>query len=120
MHVEGFVVPVRTEKKDDYIRAAKVVAEVYLEHGARRVMECWGDDVPIGEVTSFPRAIRLETDETACFSWVEWPDRATRDAGHNSVFEDRRLTADMMDGVISGKRMIWGGFVPIVDEGTSE
>ena len=116
MYVDGFVVPVKTARKDDYLRISKDVAEIFLEFGASRVVEGWGNDVPDGEVTSFPMAVKLEDDETALFSWVEWPDKATRDAGMAKVMADPRMAKSMPDDVVAGKRMIFGGFELILDE----
>jgi len=117
MYVDGFVVAVPTAKKDDYIREARQAAAVFKEHGATRVVECWGDDVPEGKVTSFPMAVKLEPGEVACFSWIEYPDKATRDACHeNSKADPRFADYDMSEAPFDGKRLIFGGFAAVVDE----
>lgn len=115
MYVDGFILPVKTARKDDFKRIADVSAKMFREHGATRVVETWADDVALGELTSFPRAVQLEDDETAMFSWIEYPDKATRDACNKKVFEDPRMQALEMDGVIDGKRMIFGGFEVLLD-----
>ena len=111
MYVEGFVVPVRTSRREEYLQASRKVAAVYRDHGATRVVECWGEDVPWGERTSFPRAVELSDNETAVFAWMEYPDKATRDACHEKVWADPRM-ADMMQDkdIVDGARMIFGGF----------
>jgi uncharacterized protein YbaA (DUF1428 family) len=47
------------------------------------------------------------------FSWVEWPDKATRDAGMEKFMQDPRMEAASACP-FDGKRMIFGGFVPVV------
>ena len=84
-----------------------------MEFGATRIVECWGDDVPRGKVTDFSRAVQAKPDETVCFSWIEWPDKATRDAAMVKMMSDTRFMAEPMP--FDGKRMIFGGFEPVVD-----
>ncbi len=115
MYVESFVLPVKTARKAEYAQMARDFATIYCDFGARRVVECWADDVPVGEATSFPRAIQLEADETAVVSWIEYPDRATRDACHKRVFSDPRTKAIEMEGVFDSKRMIFGGYDVMLD-----
>lgn len=112
-YVEGFVAPVPTNKKDAYVESVKRSAKVFMEYGATRVVECWGDDVPAGKVTDFMRAVQAKDDETVVFSWVIWPDKATRDAGGQKMMTDPRMK--MEDMPLDGKRMIFGGFVPLFD-----
>lgn len=116
MYVDGFVLPVKAAHKDDYLAMARKAIALFREHGATRCVETWSDDVPYGEVTSFPRAVQLEDDETAVFSWMEWPDKETRDAAHEKVMADPRMAELMDNGLIAGKRMIYGGFTVIADE----
>ncbi len=104
---------VKTARKDDYIRLAEVTGAIMREHGAARCVDFWGDDVPVGEVTSFPRALKLEDDETVCVCWVEFPDRATRDACWEKVQTDPRMDAAMADSPMAMQRMIMGGFEKI-------
>ena len=114
MYVDGFVIPVPKDKKDAYRELAATAAPVFKEHGALKVVECWGDDVPPGEVTSFPLAVKLKDDECVVFSWIVWPDKATRDEGNRKVMADPRMQPDPATMPFDGKRMIWGGFKTFV------
>jgi uncharacterized protein YbaA (DUF1428 family) len=113
-YVDGFVVPVPAGKKDAYIAMARKAAPVFIEHGATRVVECWGDDVQVGKVTDFRRSVNAEEGETVVFSWVVWPSKAARDAGSQKVMADERMKPDG-DMPFDGKRMIYGGFATVVD-----
>ena len=113
-YVDGFVVPVPKDKRDAYLKVAREAAAVFKEYGARRVVECWGDDVPEGKLTSFPMAVKLEAGETAVFSWIEWPDRAARDEGMKKAMADKRLQPE--GGMpFDGKRLIYGGFEVLLE-----
>ena len=112
-YVDGFVLPVPSDRKDAFIHHARMADSLFLEHGATRVIECWGDDVPEGKVTDFRRSVQATDGETVCFSWIEWPDKATRDAGMKSVMEDPRMK-DIPEMPFDGKRLIFGGFAPVV------
>lgn len=113
-YIDGFVVAVPTANREKYRQHAAVAAEVFKDHGALRLVECWGDDVPTGETTSFPQAVKLEPNETVVFSWVAWPSREVRDAAMKKVMEDPRIkNAGPMP--FDGKRMIYGGFETILD-----
>ena len=114
-YVDGFVAPVRPEKKDAYIAMAEKAAGIFQEFGATRVVEGWGDDVPDGKVTDYRRAVKAEGDEAVVYSWIEWPDKATRDAGWAKVMADERMKPDG-DMPFDGKRMFWGGFRKILDK----
>ena len=113
-YVDGFLLAVKTAKKDAYIKMAEDGWPIFKEHGALSMVETWGDDVPEGKLTSFPMAVKLEPDETVVFSWIVWPSKETRDKGMKAVMEDPRMKppADMP---FDGKRMIFGGFETIVD-----
>src|SRR5215831_13558548 len=84
-------------------------------HGALKLVECWGDDVPEGKVTSFPMAVKRKDDETVVFSWILWPSRKVRDEGMKRVMADPRLQPDKNPMPFDGKRLIYGGFEMIVD-----
>ena len=112
-YVDGFVLAVPTANKSAYLEVATKVDAVFMENGALSVMECWGDDVPEGKLTSFPMAVQRKEDETVVFSWIVWPDKATRDAGMKKAMEDPRLK-DMATDTFDGKRMIFGGFETIL------
>jgi len=115
-YIDGFVAAVPTANKTSYRKHAADAAVVFKEHGALSVVECWGDDVPQGEVTSFPMAVKCRDDETVVFSWVAWPSRAARDAGMQRVFEDPRMKPDVNPMPFDGKRLIFGGFEVIVEQ----
>lgn len=116
MYIDGFVIPLPADRREDYLALARMAAEVFLEHGATRVVECWGDDVPPGKLTSFPLAVQTREDEVVLFSWIEWPSRETRDQGNPKAMADPRMAAIGPENVpFDGKRMIFGGFVPLLD-----
>ncbi len=116
--IYGFVIAVPTAKKQQFIDDARQLDPIFLELGALRVIEGWGDDVPDGKLTDFRRAVQATAEETVAFSWIEWPDKATRDAGMKKLMEDPRMDPGA-PGVppmpFDGKRMIFGGFVPVVE-----
>lgn len=118
-YVDGFVFTVPTARKDDFRAQAQELAGIFQEYGALSVCECWGVDVPDGEITSFPMAVKKAADETVVFSWIVWPDKATRDKGNAEVFEDPRMEQQFSSLPLDGKRMIMGGFEPIVAVGPS-
>lgn len=121
-YIEGFVAAVPSANKDAFIRHAGNADPVWLEHGATRVVECWADDVPQGQTTDFFGAVNCKSDEAIVFSWIEWPDRAPRQAMadnmENLVNTDERLNPEKNPMPFDGMRMIYGGFVPIVEEGS--
>lgn len=113
-YIDGFVVPVPAGKKAAYKTMAEKALILFKEFGAIRVVECWGDDVPDGKVTDFKGAVKAEGDEVVVFSWIEWLDKATRDAGQKKMMEDPRMK-EMTDMPFDGKRMIYGGFTVLLD-----
>lgn len=114
-YVDGFVAAVPTAHRERYRQHADTAAVVFKEHGALSVVECWGDDVPDGTLTSFPMAVKSRDDETVVFSWITWPSRAVRDDGMKKAMADPRLQPDENPMPFDGKRMIYGGFEVIVD-----
>lgn len=112
-YIEGFVAAVPTANREAYIEHAKRGAE-YFSLGATRVTECWGDDVPRGKVTDFFRATQAKDDETVIFSWIEYPDKATRDAANEKMSADSEAMEMKMP--FDSSRMFWGGFQPVLDE----
>jgi uncharacterized protein YbaA (DUF1428 family) len=114
-YVDGFVCAVPGANRERYIEHARAAAAVFREHGALQVVECWGDDVPEGKLTSFPMAVKREEGETVVFSWIVWPSRAVRDAGMKQVMADPRLQPDTNPMPFDGKRLIYGGFEVIVE-----
>jgi len=113
-YTDGFVVPVPEGKTEAYRELASKMAKVFRQHGANRVVEALSDDVPKGEVTDFYRAVKAEDGEKVVFSFIEWPDKSTRDEGWKKIMEDESLKPDG-DMPFNGQRMFWGGFEPIFD-----
>ncbi|WP_164011419.1 DUF1428 domain-containing protein [Pyxidicoccus trucidator] len=113
-YIDGFVIAVPTANKEKFIAHARKNDPVFIEYGALRVLECWGDDVPSGKLTDFRRAVQAKDDETVVFSWIEWPDKATRDAGMEKMMKDPRMSPEQNPMPFDGARMIYGGFAPVV------
>lgn len=109
-YVDGFVCAVPTANREAYLKHAQDAAVIFKEFGALSVVECWGDDVPEGKLTSFPLAVKREPDETVVFSWVTWPSRDVRDAGWAKVMADPRMQPGANPMPFDGKRLIYGGF----------
>ena len=114
-YVDGFILSVRKDRLDEYKEMARLGAAVWKEHGALSYVECLGDDVPYGEVTSFPRAVQAKDDEIVIFAWVTYESREARDRIMKKVMEDPRMNGDMEKMPFDGKRMIFGGFEAIVE-----
>lgn len=114
-YVDGFVAAVPTANREAYKKHVEFTAAVFKEHGALRVVECWGDDVPDGETTSFPKAVLKKDDETVCFSWVVWPSKDAREAGMKALMEDERMSPENNPMPMDGKRLIYGSFDVLVD-----
>ena len=115
-YIDGFVAAVPKDNKELYIQHAKKAAAVFKEYGALSLVECWGDDIPDGEVTSFPLAVKCKDSETVVFSWITWPSKAVRDENMQELMADQRLDPDKNPYPFDGMRMIYGGFQMIVDE----
>ncbi len=115
-YVDGFVAAVPSGNKERYIKHASDAAVVFKEYGALQLVECWGDDVPDGEVTSFPMAVQCKPDETVIFAWVIWPSRDVRNQAMQKIMEDPRVQPDVNPMPFDGKRLIYGGFEVVVDE----
>lgn len=112
--VMTYVAAVPTANRDAYATHAAEAAKVFREHGATRIVECWGDMVPPGELTSFPMAVKAKDDETVVMGWQEWPDKATHDANFQNAMQDPRLRG-MREMPFDGKRMIFAGFDVVLD-----
>jgi uncharacterized protein YbaA (DUF1428 family) len=113
-YLDGYLVPVPEANKEAYREMAQKAAKVFIEYGATRVVEAWSDDVPDGKVTDFKRAVKATEGERIVFSWVEWPDKATRVEGWKKVMADPRMQP-RGEMPFDGKRLIYAGFVPILD-----
>jgi uncharacterized protein YbaA (DUF1428 family) len=116
-YVDGFVIPVLPGKKEAYREMAAKAAVIFQEHGALQIIEAWEDDVPDGKVTDFRRAVQAQKGESIVFSWILWPSREARDAGNKKTMEDPRMQMPPEGLPFDGKRMIFGGFAPIVEAG---
>lgn len=114
-YIDGFVFSVPNARKHEFIEHAQKAAEVFKEYGALSIKECWGDDVPDGEQTSFYMAVKCPPDETICFSWVEWESKDAREDAMQKCMEDPRLIEEGENMPFDGSRMIFGSFVPVVD-----
>ena len=114
-YVDGYVLPVPEGKKDAYRAMASKAAGKFRDYGAVRVVEAWGDDVPEGQVTDYQRAVKAEAGEGIIFSWVEWPDKETRDKGWEKMMSDPDMQPPEGGMPFDGKRMFWGGFRPVID-----
>jgi uncharacterized protein YbaA (DUF1428 family) len=114
-YVDGFLAAVPTANEDAYRAHAEKAAVVFKEHGALSLVECWGDDVPVGKINSMHTAVLREEHETVIFSWVTWPSKEARDAGWAKIMADPRMQPDANPMPFDGKRMIFGGFRMIVD-----
>jgi uncharacterized protein YbaA (DUF1428 family) len=118
-YIDGFVIAVPKANKQKFIDHATNADSMFVEMGAIRVLECWADDVPEGKTTDFRMAVKAEADEDVIFSWIEWPDKETRDKAYAVMmdpdFKDPRMDMEKNPMPFDGKRMIFGGFTPVVD-----
>ncbi|WP_099865996.1 DUF1428 domain-containing protein [Pararhizobium haloflavum] len=114
-YVDGSLLAVPTKNKDAYEAMARKTAAIFKSHGATRVVDCWADDVPDGKITDFKGAVKAEPDEAVVFSWVQWPSKAARDEGWKKVMADPGMQPGALSMPFDGRRMIYGGFQPLVD-----
>lgn len=118
-YVDGFVLAVPKANRQKFIDHAKMADGMFIEMGATRILECWADDVPEGETTDFRMAVKATDDEDVVFSWIEWPNKATRDAAMAKMMDpsntDPRMDQEKNPMPFDGKRMIFGGFMPVVE-----
>ena len=115
-YIDGFVIPVPKKNLKAYRAMASKAAKVWLDHGALEVHECVADDVKPGKLTSFPQAVKLKPDEVVVFSWILYKSRAQRDRVNAKVMKDPRMQTPAEQWPFDGKRMIYGGFVPLLEE----
>jgi uncharacterized protein YbaA (DUF1428 family) len=113
-YVDGFVAAVPKAQREAFIEHARLAHAIFKEYGAEQVVDCWGDDVPEGKLTSFPMAVKRKDDETVVFGWIIWPSRAVRDEGWKKSMADPRMQPDRMKMPFDGQRMIYGGFEVVV------
>ncbi|MBU6207484.1 MAG: DUF1428 family protein [Alphaproteobacteria bacterium] len=113
-YIDGMIVAVPRASKSDYIEFAHKMNALFLEYGATRLVDAWGEDVPHGKQTDFHRAVAATEDETVVFSWIEWPDKATRDAAWGKIMEDPRMKSAEKPPY-EGSRLIYGGFEALID-----
>ncbi len=122
-YIDGFIIAVPTANKQKFIEHANRSDNIFTEFGADKVIECWADDVPDGKETDFRKAVKAKDDESVVFSWIEWPDKETRDAAMTKMmsddFCDERMDPEKNPMPFDGARMIYGGFVPIIEIGKS-
>lgn len=118
-YIDGFVIPVPGGRRDAYRDMARIAGEVFLDHGALRVVECWGDDVPHGKQTDFYRAVAAEEGDGLIFSWIAWPSKEVRDAASPKIMSDPRLQPGP-NMPFDMKRMIFGGFEVLLDSRRGE
>jgi uncharacterized protein YbaA (DUF1428 family) len=116
-YVEGFVVAVPADKKEEYRRHAAEAVPIFKEFGVTRHVEAWGDDVPDGKVTDFRGAVQAKEGEEIVFSWFEYPSKEARDFANEKMMSDPRMEAMGASMPFDGQRMIFSGFAPIVEEG---
>lgn len=114
-YIDGFIVAVPEQNKQAYRDMAAKASEIFIEYGATRLVECWGDDVPDGKVTDFKMAVKAEPGEVVVFSWIVWPSKQVRDEAHPKFMADPRMKMDDMP--FDGKRMVYGGFETLFDSG---
>ena len=115
MYTDGFVLPIKKDRVEDYRAMAAKAGELWIEHGALSYVECVGDDVPDGKVTSFPISVKLEDDEVVGFAWATYNDRAHRDEVMARIMADERMKMDEENPPMDPARMFWGGFETIVE-----
>jgi uncharacterized protein YbaA (DUF1428 family) len=113
-YVDGFVLAVPKSKLAAYRALARKAGKIWMEYGALAYMETVEDDVKPGKSTSFPQAVKLKPGEVVVFAWIVYKTRAQRDKINKQVMNDPRLDIDGKTMPFDGKRMIFGGFKPIV------
>lgn len=117
VYVDGYVLPVKKARLDEYRQLAQMMAGIFLKHGALEVHECVADDVKPGKLTSFPQSVQLQDDEVVVFSWIVYPSREVRDTANAKAMADPACDGmEMKNMPFDGARMFFGGFREIVGE----
>ena len=114
-YVDGFVAAVPNERREEYLQHATVTGKIFKEHGALKIVETWGDDVPEGKLTSFTMAVKREPSESIVFSWIVWPSREVRDSAWEKIMQLPAMQPGATPMPFDGKRMIYGGFQMIME-----
>lgn len=114
-YVDGYLIPVPETKREEYRAMAEVGADVFIDHGALEVVENWGDDMMRGKTTDFFMAVKAEDGEGVVFSWIAWPDKATRDKGNKAAMADERFKQFEDSLIFDGKRMVFSGFTTMIE-----
>ena len=114
-YIDGFVIAVPRNRVPEYQKMASEAGALWMEYGALSVVEAVADDVPYGELTSFPRAVQAGDDETVVFSWITYESREARDEINKKVMADSRMPGDASEAPFDAKRLIYGGFTPLVE-----
>ena len=107
-YLDGAIYAVPTNRKEEYREHSQHIAKLFKEYGALKVVDCWGVDVPEGELTSMPMAVKCQANETVCFSWITWPSQEVQKEAWEKIMQDERM--HKMGMPFDGKRMIFGGF----------
>ena len=115
IYMDGFVAAVPTANREKFLKHAEEAATLFKEHGALKVIEGWGDNVPDGKVTSFPMAVKRKPDETVVFSWILWPSRDVRNEAMPKIMADPRMQPENNPMPFDGKRVIFGGFEVLLE-----
>jgi uncharacterized protein YbaA (DUF1428 family) len=115
-YIDGMVAAVPTAKRSEYLKHSKQMNAIFKDYGATRIVECWGDDVPDGKLTSFPMAVQKKDDETVVLSWIHWPSKDVRNVGMAKAMADPRMNPERNPMPFDGKRMIFGGFEVVLEQ----
>ena len=114
-YIDGFILPISDEKVAEYTPMAETFARKAKEQGALGSLEALGDGLEHGHTTDFYKAVQAQDGENVIFSFVIWPDKATRDKGWQAIMADPEMQPGMQAMPFDGKRMFWGGFKPFVN-----
>ncbi|MEL6888480.1 MAG: DUF1428 domain-containing protein [Pseudomonadota bacterium] len=118
-YIDGFMAAVPVDNRAAYTDWLKDQHAIFKEYGADAIVDAWEDDVPPGEVTSMHKAVAAKDGECVAFSWIMWPDKVTRDAGWDKMMNDPRMSPENAPMPFDGKRLIYGGFAPLLMTGQS-
>lgn len=118
-YVDGFVIPIKKDKEEDYRQVAEVACAVWLEHGALDYFECVGDDIDVPGMVSFKTISGAADDETVIFAYIVYESREHRDAVNAKVMADERMKSTMegKEMPFEMNRIAFGGFRTIVEAG---